>query len=180
MPTLSKQFTVSAPAQTVWEVIGPGFGRIGEWATAIPASAPIPAAPPPSGGPAGPRTVAPGLIDAPVTGRVCTTGLRMVPQVTETLVAYDDAGRTLTYHAAGLPTCVTTARNTWTVTPVDESHCRVTLDARFDTHGLLGALVRWLLLVQVGRTSRHLAEDLRHFVEHSTPSPRKQRQRDRR
>jgi hypothetical protein len=30
--------------------------------------------------------------------------------------------------------------------------------------------------VQVGRTSRHLADDLRYFVEHGAPSPRKQRQ----
>jgi hypothetical protein len=62
------------------------------------------------------------------------------------------------------------------VLPVDGRRCRVRLDARFDTRGLLGALARRILLFQVGRTSRHLAEDLRHYVEHGTPSPRKRRQ----
>jgi carbon monoxide dehydrogenase subunit G len=107
---------------------------------------------------------------------VCTTGLRMVPEVTETLVAYDEANRSLTYEASGMPAFVTTARNTWTVTPLGEHRSRVTVDAQFDTRGLLGALARRLLLLQVGRTSRHLADDLRYYVEHDTPSPRKQRQ----
>jgi hypothetical protein len=68
------------------------------------------------------------------------------------------------------------ARNTWTVTPLGGHRCTVTLDARFYTRGVPGALARWFLLVRVGRTSRHLADDLRHYLEHGTPSPRKQRQ----
>lgn len=161
MPKLSRQIVVTAPAQAVWEIIGPGFDRIGDWATAVPSSTAVTGS-----GPAG----------APVTGRVCATGIRLVPQVTETLLDYDDARRTLTYAASGMPGFVTTARNIWTVTPLDERRCRVTLDAQFDTRGLLGTLARWLLLLQVGRTSRYLADDLRHYVEHGRPSPRKQRQ----
>jgi hypothetical protein len=78
----------------------------------------------------------------------------MVPEVTETLVAYDEANRSLTYEASGMPAFVTTASNTWTVTPLGEHRSRVTVDAQFDTRGLLGALARRLLLLQVGRTSR--------------------------
>ena len=63
-----------------------------------------------------------------------------------------------------------------TVIPIGEHRTRLTLQARFDTRGLLGRLTRWAILIQVGRTSRHLAEDLRHHIEHGTPSPRKQRQ----
>jgi len=92
------------------------------------------------------------------------------------IVCYDDAARTLTYRASGLPAFVATARNTWTVTPLDGRRAEVTLHAQFDTRGLLGALARWAVLVQVGRTSRHLAEDLRHYLEHGEPSPRKRRQ----
>jgi hypothetical protein len=33
-----------------------------------------------------------------------------------------------------------------------------------------------MILAQIGRTSRHLADDLRHYVETGQPSPRKQRQ----
>ncbi len=176
MPKLSKQIIVAALAHAVWQVIGPGFGRIGDWATAIPASTAV-AAPPVSRAPAGiARTTAPALVDAPVAGRVCTTGIRLIPQLTENLIAYHDANRSLTYQATGMRGFVATARNTWTVTPLGERRCRVTLDAQFDARGLLGAIARQLLLLQAGRTSRHLADDLSHYVEHGTPSPRKQRQ----
>jgi hypothetical protein len=151
MPELSTGFDVAAPADAVWEVVGRRFDRIGEWATAIRASTAVPG------------------------GRVCTTGVRLVPRVTETLVAYDETNRTLTYEASGMPSFVTTVRNTWTVTPLDERRCHVTLKARFDTRGLRGLLGRWAILAQVGRTSRYLAEDLRHYVETGRPSPRKQR-----
>jgi len=171
MPEISKQFTVAASAEAVWEVLGPGFARIGDWATAVPASTALP-------GPAPPANVAgvAGLTGVPAAGRACATGVRLVPAVTEILTAYDATVRTLTYQAAGLPGFVATARNTWTVIALDAGTCRVSLDAQFDTRGLLGAIARRLLLVQVGRTSRHLAEDLRHYAEHGTPSPRKQHQ----
>jgi Polyketide cyclase / dehydrase and lipid transport len=176
MPDLLTEFVVAAPADAVWNVIGRRFDRIGEWATAIPASTALP----PSAGTAAQAVthLAAGQIigSAPVAGRVCTTGVRLVPQVTETLVAYDETNRTLTYEASGLPAFVTTARNTWTVIALDDRRCRVTLRARFVTRGLLGHLGRWAILAQVGRTSRYLAEDLRRYVETGRPSPRKQRQ----
>jgi hypothetical protein len=171
MTDLYTEFVVAASADAVWEVLGHRFDRIGEWATAIPASTALPvSAALPRDRPA--RTIG----GAPVAGRVCTTGVRLVPRVTETLVAYDDANRTLTYEGSGMPRFVTTARNTWTVAPLDGRHCRVRLQARFDTRGLLGLLGRWAILAQVRRTGRHLAHDLGHYVETGTPSPRKRRQ----
>jgi Polyketide cyclase / dehydrase and lipid transport len=175
MPELSTEFVVAAPAGAVWDVIGRRFHRIGEWATAIPASTALPPGTVTTQA-VTPLPVAQIIGGAPVAGRVCTTGVRLVPRVTETLVAYDEANRTLTYAASGMPAFVASARNAWTVTPLDERRCRVTLQARFVTGGLLGHLGRWAILIQVGRTSRYLADDLRHYVETGRPSPRKQRQ----
>lgn len=177
MPELSTDFVVAAPADAVWDVIGRRFDRIGEWATAIPASTAL--LPPAGTATAQAVTRLPVgqiIAGAPVAGRVCTTGVRLVPWVTGTLVAYDEANRTPTYEGSGMPAFVTTARNTWTVTPLDERRCRVRMRARFVTRGLLGHLGRWAILAQVGRTSRYLADDLRRYVETGRPPPRKQRQ----
>jgi hypothetical protein len=174
MPELSVDLVIAAPADQVWNVIGPGFDRIGEWATAIPASTAVPIHRSEPGPPAAAAARA-----APVAGRVCRTGIRLVPKITETLIVYDDAHRTLTYQASGMPTFVTLARNTWTVIPLDPGRCLVRLRARFDTRGPLGLLGRWAILTQTRRTSRHLADDLRHYAETGTPSPRKQRQQQR-
>lgn len=75
-----------------------------------------------------------------------------------------------------MPSYVTTARNTWTVTPLDNDTCIVTLDAQFRTRGVIGTLARWIMLAQLGRTSQHLGDDLRHYIENGSPSPCKQRQ----
>jgi hypothetical protein len=100
--------------------------------------------------------------------------------VTETIVAFDDAARTLTYEAtAGMPSFVTLARNRWQVTAEAGRRTRVSFAAELRVRGPLGWLARWWLLAQVGRTGRHLLDDLKHYVEHGTPSPRKRRHLDR-
>ena len=170
MPQLSTQLSVDASADQVWDLIGPGFARIGEWATSIQSSTAVPTAPEPA------AAATATAVSAPVAGRACTTGVRLVPQITDTLVAYDPASRTLTYEASGLPTFIVTARNTWSVSPTGERTCRVTLSAHFETRGMLGLLGRWAILAQVRYTSRHLEADLRHYIKHGTPSRRKRHQ----
>lgn len=163
---LTRSVVIDAPPDAVWQVVAGRFDRIGEWATAIPASAACPV----------PRPVA----GAPVPGRVCRTGVALVPEVTETIVAFDDAARTLTYEAtAGMPAFVTLARNRWQVTAEAGRRTRVSFAAELRVRGPLGCLARWWLLAQVGRTGRHLLDDLKHYVEHGTPSPRKRRHLDR-
>ncbi len=170
MPQLSTHLIIDAPASQVWEVIGPAFARIGDWATSIPASAAIP------GAPGSADAATPAVVSAPVAGRTCATGASLVPQITETLIAYDEDSRTLTYQAGGLPAFITTARSTWTVTPAAEDSCRVTVTAHFRTRGILGLLGGWAILTQARLTARHLEADLRHYIKHGIPSPRKQRQ----
>jgi hypothetical protein len=162
MTALRQHIVIDAPADTVWEAIAHRFDRIGEWAAAIPASAPA--------------TAGPGVTDpaAPVPARVCETGIRALPRVTETIVCFDVANRTLTYQAtAGLPAFVTTARNTWTIAALSATQCRVDIAAEFTTHGILGWLARTVILARVLRDGRHLLDDLRHYIETGTPSPRK-------
>jgi hypothetical protein len=163
MPQLTTHLTIDAPADQVWQVIGPGFARIGDWATTIPASAAIPGAAPAAASPAASR--------APVMGRTCSTGTRLVPCITETLTGYDEQRRTLTYQAGGLPAFITTAASTWTVTPAGETACRVTVTGHFQTRAVLGLLGCWAILAQARLTARHLQADLSHYIKHGAPSP---------
>ena len=171
MSLLTSHIIVAASAEAVWEVVAHRFDRIGDWATVIPSSI---------------ATMEPSGVDAPVAGRVCHTGLRQAPEVTETIVAYNDTdgtgdtGRMLTYQAtAGMPAFVTMARNTWRVTALDSARSEVTFTAQVEVRGPLGRLAWWVLLLQVHHAGRHLLADLKYYVEHGTPSPRKQRQQAR-
>jgi hypothetical protein len=161
MQPLSSSITIEASADHVWSIVAHRFDRIGEWATVVPSSAAATVSTP---------------LDAPIAGRVCQTGMRAAPEVTETVVAYDESAKTLTYQAtAGLPALVTLARNTWRVTPLTEEQTQVTHAGQLEVRGLLGALAKRRLRTRAARDGRHLLDDLKHFAEHGRPSPRKLR-----
>jgi hypothetical protein len=158
---LSSETVITASADRVWAVVGGEFGQIGRWATVIPASRPKEEI---------------GATDASVAGRVCETGISMFPQVEETLVAYDEAARTLSYVGAGLPTFVAEARNRWEVRAIDDHHARVRLDATVRLRGILGQLLALPFRLWARRSGARMLDDLKHYVEHGRPSPRKERQ----
>ena len=153
---------MEAPAERVWEIVAHRFADVGQWATAIPVSRPSsePARDPGS----------------PVAGRVCETGVSLFPEVEETIVDYDEAGRRLTYRGAGLPAFIAEARNRWSVVPVDDQRTSVRLDATVETRGLLGRLLTVPFRFWAARSGRMMLADLKHYAEHDTPSPRKHRQ----
>jgi hypothetical protein len=163
MPQLTTHLAIDAPAWQVWQVIGPGFARIGDWATAIPASAAVPVT-----APAAPSAAA---ASTPVMGRACSTGIGLVPSITETLTSYDEQRRTLSYKAAGLPAFITTARSTWTVSQTGERTCRVTVTGHFQARGVLGMVGCWAILAQARLAARHLQADLSHYIKHGAPPP---------
>ena len=107
---------VDAPAEPVWDLIGPRFDQIGLWASAIPRSVPDPSAS--------------SVCGAPVVGRVCDSSVPMVPKVSEAIVAYDDVRMELTYLAtSGTPFFVANATNTWTVDSAGSHASTVTVAA---------------------------------------------------
>ena len=112
---------------------------------------------------------------------MCRTNVAVVPRVTETIVDYDESGRTLTYRAAdGMPRFIAQARNRWQVTALTDTRTLVAFSGQVEVRGLLGALARWWLLVRVARTGRYLLDDLKHYIERGAPSPRKRGQLRRR
>jgi hypothetical protein len=159
---VSSETIIDASADRVWEIVGHQFTRIGEWATAIPASRP--------------SSQTPGAAEAPVAGRVCETGLPMVPAVEETILAYDEGGRTLTYAGAGLPRFVREARNQWSVIPLDDQRARVRVEAIIEMRGLVGLLFAAPFRLWAARVGGNTLDDLKHYVELGRPSTRKQRQ----
>jgi hypothetical protein len=77
----------------------------------------------------------PTVTAAPVAGRVCDTGMRMLPHATEMIIAYSDSDRTLTYQATGMPAYVGVARNRWTITAVDQQRTQAAFEAVFAPAG---------------------------------------------
>jgi Polyketide cyclase / dehydrase and lipid transport len=163
---ISKQAIVNASAEDVWNVVAREFDRIDSWASAVPASHEAPDAAAPAG--------------CRVSGRTCQTTMRAFPEVEERIVSYDEQGRTLTYEPVrGMPGFVAGARTTWQVVAIDDRRSQVGFTATVTTRGLAGPLMALAMRVQMHRAGVHGLDDLRHYVEHNKPSPRKQRQLDR-
>jgi hypothetical protein len=148
--------TRNAPAEAVWQIVGPGF------ATSV--AGPARSVPP--------SHTSPGDDLIPCPGRVCDTGLRFAPRVAETVVAYGGAERTLTCEGSGLPRFVAAARNRWRVAPLSPRRCHFSLDAAPEPRGL-ARIAAPVLRLALAREGRRLVRDLKHYAEHAEVSPHK-------
>lgn len=152
---ISQHITVEAPAAQVWEFVGPGFAAVGDWASAIPRSEPT------------------------EEGRACTiAGAPGIDRIAERLTAYDDATRTLTYEADGMPWFVDGARNSWRIEAMGPTMSRVAFDAQLDVSGVWLMIAPFFVL-RIRMIGRRTLRELKHLVEQGRPAPRKQRQLDR-
>ena len=102
---------IQAPADEVWQLLGPGYGDIAAWARLVSASS---------------RTAA-------GDGRQCTiAGMPGISRLVERLTAYDDAARSLSYVVdEGMPGLVRQSGNSWQVEPTGPRSCRVSATASF-------------------------------------------------
>jgi hypothetical protein len=157
---LRSHLAINAPATEVWQVIAHQFDAIGQWASSIPASYAVPEAPAPLG--------------AEVGARVCATGVRGFKDVREQFTFYDEQAMRLAYEAtAGLPWIVRHANNHWHVRPLGQSRCEVDAQADVDLRAVPGVFLAPLLKVQMHRLGCQVLEELKYFVEHGQPHPRK-------
>jgi hypothetical protein len=146
---------IDATADEVWEVIGPGFARVGEWVSAIAVSEPIGHGT--AGGP-------------PCAGRACTVATVGFDRLTEHITDYDPAVRRLSYRLArGMPSFVADAGNTWQARPLPDGRTGFTMHAEVTLTGF-GRLVGPLLRLYLGRVGRRTGRDLKALLETGTPS----------
>lgn len=149
---------IESPADAVWGLIGPGFAGVGDWVTAIPASAAT--GPPRSDG-------------APCGGRVCSVAASGFDTITEELTRYDPDSRSLTYLAThGMPSAVRRASNTWQVHPETPTSCRFTMTATI-TFSPAGRLLAPALVGYLRMIGRQTARDLKVYAETGEPSASK-------
>lgn len=129
------QFTrdIDAPADIAWQILGPEFAEISDWADFVRSSKAVTAGEVPDS-----MTIA---ADAPVAGRETRTKATL----REFITSYDDTRRALTFEATGLPPIVKRGRNVQSVEATGPNSSRLIFDIDFDFRGpfeILGPLVR--------------------------------------
>lgn len=129
------QFTkdIDAPADITWQILGPEFAQISDWADFVKTSTAVPASEAPDT-----MTIS---ANAPVAGRETRTKATL----REFITTYDDTRRTLTFDAAGLPPIVKRGRNVQSVEATGPETSRLVFNIDFDFKGpfeVLGPIMR--------------------------------------
>jgi hypothetical protein len=162
----TSQTTINAPASQVWRVVAHEFSAIGDWASTIPHS----------------QAVAdrPALAGAEVCGRICSTNIPGITAVREQFTYYDEQAMRFGYAAAdGLPALIRRAENNWQVRSLGSEACIAEAWAELELPLLLGVCLVPLMKLQLSRAGARLLEELKYYVEHEQPHPRKLKARQR-
>lgn len=151
--------TVDRPVAEVWEVLGPGYARAGDWASSVYVSA---------------AREGEALPGAPCSGRVCETSLGAF---TETIVEYDPAAHRIAYRATGdkMPGFVRDLVNRWALRPVGPGRTEVSMEMTADIAPPFNVLMGWMMRRQFRGVLREASDDFKVFVETGEPSTRKRK-----
>ncbi|GFE65717.1 SRPBCC family protein [Litoreibacter roseus] len=149
---------IDASAEKVWSLLGPRFGDISEWCATVSASQL-------TNRPAAPQ-------GAPAAGRHCETTFGPFDEMFQ---HYDPNARTLAYEATSpkLPFFIKRLTNRFTVEPLGDGRCRVTMNSGADMTQPFRTLMAPMMKISMGKSLKGLVEELKYFAEHDTPHPRK-------
>ncbi len=155
---LANTTLINKPVADVWEVLGPGYERAGDWASSVYVSRA--------------RAGQPKVAAAPVAGRVCETSLG---PFTETIEAYDPIARRIAYSATGekMPGFVRSLVNTWELVPKGSDRTEVRMVLEADIAFPFSLLMGWMMKLQFRKVLRESLEEFRHYVETGRPHERK-------
>lgn len=157
---LKGHMTINASAKKVWRILAHDFGNIGQWASAIPVSQPLP------------DLLAPA--EAEVGGRICSPAVAGFADVQETFTYYDERSMSFAYQATeGRPWFLKHTENHWVVRELGPQTALVETRAEITMRLFPGLFLAPLLQFQMGRVSVRSFEELKYYVEHNRPHPRK-------
>lgn len=152
---LTRQISLHAPVDSVWDLLAHRFHEVGLWATAINESGALPTT----------------TGDTGVADRVCDTPDGVFK---ERMVSFDEATRTFSYLAyEGLPGFVREGGNTWRVRDLGNGKTEVSMHMKFDLNPVAEVLMGWMLKRQMGKAADSVLDDLKVYAETGKVSDRK-------
>ena len=151
----SKDITINASAEKVWDILAHQFVDVGVWARSVPKSE-VNHTPPKVNG-------------SPVGGRLCDTS---IGHISEEFTAYDEEGMTFSFKGVITSKMFTSVISTNAVTSIDEKTSKVTVTPAIDLT-FLGKLMSPMIRMNLNKTINGVLDDLKYFAENDKPSPEK-------
>tara|TARA_B110000211_G_C14056203_1_gene543489 strand:+ start:1518 stop:1997 length:480 start_codon:yes stop_codon:yes gene_type:complete len=151
----SKEITINASAEKVWNIIGLNFADVGKWDGAVSKSIINKQA-----------TIVNG---SPYGGRICETSFG---KISEKFTAYDEAGMTFSFQGDIKSPIFSNVISTNTVVTIDENTTKVIATPNVDLK-TLGFIMYPLIKAGLGSAVQKGLNDLKHYAENDKLSPRK-------
>jgi len=151
----SKDITINAPAEKVWDILGHKFEDVGQWSRLVSQSVV--------------NKVAPKVNKSRVGGRVCSTS---IGKISEEFTAYDEEGMTFSFKGVITSKVFSNVISTNTVTAIDKNTSKVTVTPNVDLKAI-GILMYPLIRMNLGKLIKQGLIDLKYFAENDKPSPEK-------
>ncbi|PCI90160.1 hypothetical protein COB18_01850 [Candidatus Kaiserbacteria bacterium] len=151
----SKEITINAPAEKVWDILAHKFTEVGSWARSIPHSVV--------------NNEAQKVNNSPVGGRVCETS---IGHISEEFIDYNEEGMTFSFKGVITSIMFSNVISTNTVEVIDENTSKVTVTPSIDLK-VLGLLMYPLIRMSLSKTINEVLIDLKYFAENDRPSPEK-------
>jgi len=151
----TKQITINASADKVWNVAGRDFAKIGDWATAVSHST------------ANDKLAS--VNGSAVGGRLCETAFGTA---SEEFTAYDDAKKTYSFKGVFDSKMFNNVTSSMAVTSIDDHTTKVEIIPALELT-LFGTIMYPMIRMQISKVTDEVLDDLKYYVENDKPSPRK-------
>jgi hypothetical protein len=154
---VQKELSIDKNVEEVWEIMGNKFTQVHLWSTNFKDSKP--------GGSAKFQGI-------DYSERITITERG---ETIQALDAFDATTHSLAYHISkGAPGIAKHASAAWSLKSEGANKTTVVLAFDMETKGFLGFLMTPLIKKGMEKAAVEIAEDLKHYVENGTPSPRKE------
>lgn len=153
-----REIIINKPINEVWEILGNQYSEAYQWASGLSHSE---------------GYGKPSIEGASCNNRACTTTQGLIK---EEIKEFDPYNHVLTYEVIeGFPFFVDQGVNTWRLNALGQK-TKVNIHLVIKTKGLVGSIMSPMMKLQMNKITTNALEDLKYYVEHGDPSPRKMKE----
>ncbi|MEO1011316.1 MAG: SRPBCC family protein [Bacteroidota bacterium] len=148
---IQKEINIDAPAEKLWEMVGPGFVEVYQWSSNV--------------------DFAKGQGNSPFPGavcdeRFCELNVNGFSNISEKLTSYNEEKMSLGYVVnKGMPAFIHKAANEWSVVPVGHHRSKLVMKATFELTGIMGLLMKGIMQRKMGKTLETVLKDAKVYAE---------------
>jgi hypothetical protein len=142
---------INTSADKVWEIVGPGFGKVGTWSTTVDHAE---------------ISGTPEFEGAVCTSRSCDLNAKGFSAINEKITAYDAKSHTLSFDIVeGVPGFVTREYSNWEVLKLSDNTSQLKVTTTMEMKKFMGSLMGGMIKKTIEKNIPLIQSDLKFYAE---------------